>query len=283
MRPRTRQLLGLGPHGFHRLCYSEWGTAEGRGTVICVHGLSGNRHDFDFLAPLLAPSLRVVCPDLPGRGDSGWLADPRDYANPVYLADMAALLARLDVDGVDWVGTSLGGILGLLRAAQPGSPIRRLVLNDVGPYIPKAGLQRIARYIGGDLSFASREAAEQHLRVALAPFGALSEQHWAHLCESRLLRRPGHWSLHYDPGLALGLQQAADEDVDLWPAWQALRCPVLLLRGAESDVLTRETAEAMLQRHPGTVLHEFAGVGHAPPLLAPDQTQVVHDWLLAQP
>ena len=281
----TRAFLGLGPHGFHRVAYHEWGEPAGPRVAVCVHGLTRTGRDFDDLAGELAGAggYRVVCPDLPGRGESAWLPRPEDYAYPVYLADLAALLARLDAEAVDWVGTSLGGLLGLMLAAQPGSPIRRLVLNDVGPFLPKAALERIGAYVGADPRFESLDALESYLRQVHAPFGPLTAAQWRRLAERSARRLPdGAWALHYDPAIGAAVRAVPPQDVDLWTLWDAVRCPVLVLRGAESDVLLGETAEEMVRRGPRVRLVEFPGTGHAPALLAPDQIGVVRDWLLGE-
>lgn len=279
----TRAFLGLGPHGFHRVSYGEWGEPASPRVAVCVHGLTRTGRDFDDLARELAGAgrYRVACPDLPGRGESAWLPRPEGYAYPVYLSDLAALLARLGAEEVDWIGTSLGGLLGLMLAAQPGSPIRRLVLNDVGPFLPKAALERIGVYVGADPRFESLDALEAYLRQVHASFGALTGEQWRRLAEKSARRLPdGAWALHYDPAIGKAFRAAPPQDVDLWALWDAVRCPVLVLRGAESDVLLRETAEEMARRGPRARLVEFPGVGHAPALLAPEQIGAVRDWLL---
>lgn len=281
----TRAFLGLGPHGFHRVAYHEWGEPASPRVAVCVHGLTRTGQDFDDLAGALAgvAGYRVACPDLPGRGESAWLPRPEDYAYPVYLSDLTALLARLDAEAVDWVGTSLGGLLGLMLAAQPGSPIRRLVLNDVGPFLPKAALERIGAYVGTDPRFESLGALEAYLRHVHAPFGPLTDEQWRRLAEKSARRLPdGAWALHYDPAIGAAVRAVPPQDVDLWTLWDAVRCPVLVLRGAESDVLLRETAEEMARRGPRARLVELPGVGHAPALLAPDQIGVVREWLVGE-
>ncbi|MHB8766380.1 MAG: alpha/beta fold hydrolase [Deferrisomatales bacterium] len=274
-----RTLSSLGPHGFHRVAYTEWGDPAASRAVVCVHGLTRTGRDFDTLAAALAPAARVACPDLPGRGASDWLRFPADYGYPLYLADLAALLARLGVDEVDWVGTSLGGLLGMMLAAQPGTPVRRLVLNDVGPWIPRSALERIAAYVGADPRFASVAELERYLRQVHAPFGPLTDAQWRHLAETSARRVGDGWALHYDPAIAQPLRAASLADVDLWALWGAVGCPVLVLRGADSDLLTAEVAAEMVRRRPGTRLAEFAGVGHAPALVSDGQVGAVLDWL----
>lgn len=276
-----RDLLCLGLHGFHRLAYTEWPGPKDAPTLLCVHGLTRNSRDFDTLAGALSAHYRVICPDLPGRGKSEWLADAADYAYPLYLADIAALIARLDVARVDWVGTSMGGTIGMLFASLPQAPIGKLVINDIGALVPKAGIERIAAYVGLDPGFADLAAFEAVLRRVHAPFGPLSDAQWHHLATYSSRRRPdGSIGFNYDPKIAAAFQQGPIDDVDLWKSWDAIKAPVLLLRGAHSDILPRDVAAAMTQRGPGAKLIEFAGIGHAPALVAEDQIAAIRDFLI---
>jgi pimeloyl-ACP methyl ester carboxylesterase len=271
---------GLGPHGFHRVHYTEWGAADNPHVVVCVHGLTRNARDFDFLAQRLSARCRVICPDVAGRGFSERLTHPDDYGYPLYLADMAALIARTGADRVDWVGTSMGGLIGMLLAVQPGSPLRRLVMNDVGPLVPKAALERLAGYVGQDPRFDTLEAVERYLREIFAPFGPLTDEQWQHLAQHGALRLDnGRYALAYDPAIGNAFK-APLQDVNLWPVWKALRLPVLVMRGAESDLLLAQTAKEMVESAPsGSKLIEFAGIGHAPALMADDQIAAVEDFL----
>jgi pimeloyl-ACP methyl ester carboxylesterase len=281
MSTSFRTLTCLGPHGFHRLAYWEWPGPKDARTVLCVHGLTRNGRDFNSLAEALCGRFRVVCPDLPGRGKSEWLSDPADYGYSLYLADLAAIIARLDVDEVDWVGTSMGGIIGMLMAAQPGAPIRRLVVNDIGPLIAKEGVQRIGSYVGRDPSFADAEALEAELRALAAGFGPLSDAQWRHLATISTRQKPdGSVGFAYDPRIGDAIRAAPPVDVDLWATWDAIRSPSLVLRGAVSDILREADAQAMTRRGPKAKLVEFAGVGHAPALMAEDQISVIRDFLL---
>ena len=278
----VHQLPCLGLHGFHRLAYYEWGDPSNSKVVICVHGLTRNGRDFDDLARALSSEYRVLCPDIPGRGKSEWLAHKEDYAYPVYLADMAALIARSGAETVGWVGTSMGGLIGMLLAAQPNSPIRKLVMNDVGPFIPKSSLERLATYVGKPASYDSFEAFEQYIRTVSAPFGPLTDVQWRHLAETTARRNDdGRWGTNYDPAIALPFTGSI-ADVVLWPFWDQIRSPTLLLRGKESDLLLSETAREMTTRGPKAKLVEFAGIGHAPMLMAADQINVVRQFLLGQ-
>jgi pimeloyl-ACP methyl ester carboxylesterase len=274
-------LLNLGPHGFHRMHYWEWGDPHNPRVVICVHGLTRNGRDFDSLAAALAPHFRVLCPDIVGRGQSDWLAHKQDYGYPQYLSDMAALIARSGAQGVSWVGTSMGGLIGMMLAAQAGTPIHRMVINDVGPLVPKAALQRLATYVGKAPPMPDVQALERYLREVLAGFGALTDEQWRHLAATSARRNDdGSYVPAYDPAIANAFSGEL-QDVVLWPVWDAVRCPTLLLRGADSDLLLRETAVEMTQRGPRARLNEFPGCGHAPALMAKDQIEVVRDFLLA--
>ncbi len=277
-----RSLRAIGPHGFHRLAYYEWPGPKDAPTLVCVHGLTRNGRDFDVLAEALSARYRVVSPDMPGRGNSEWLAVPADYNYAVYLGDMTSLIARLDVERVDWVGTSMGGIIGMLFAALPGTPIRRLVINDVGALVAKEALERIGTYVGLDPSFADLAALEATLRRIHAPFGPLSDAQWHHLASHSARKKPdGTLGLAYDPKIGDAFKQGPINDVDLWASWDAISCPTLVLRGAQSDILRPSDAQAMTQRGPRAKLVEFSGIGHAPALMAEDQIAAIREFLLA--
>lgn len=281
---RTSSLACLSKTGFHRVAYRELGPPDSERAhpvpVVCIHGLARNARDFDVLAAALAAAgRRVICVDVVGRGDSGWLRDPLDYGYPQYLADTVALIARLDCREVDIVGTSMGGLIGMMLAAQPDNPLRRLVLNDVGPFIPKAALLRILDYVGKDPRFADLAAAEAYHRKIYRGFGALSDAQWRQLTEASLRRDGEGWRLHYDPRIAQPLRAGEPADVDLWALWDLVASPVLVLRGATSDLLLPETAAEMARRGPRAEVIEVPGCGHAPALLEPAQTRPVCEWL----
>lgn len=282
LEPRRRSVLCASPRGLHRIAYLEWGDPRNRDVLVCVHGLTRTGRDFDPLARALGTQFRVVCPDLAGRGDSDRLADPLLYAVPQYVADMVTLIARLDVERVQWVGTSLGGLVGMALAAQPGAPIGRLVLNDAGPVLSRAALQRIASYVGQVQGFPSIEKAEEYIRTIAAPFGAHSDAQWRFLTETWLRRNPdGTWRPHYDPRIAEPFRASMPEkDLDVWPVYDAIRCPTLVVRGALSDLLSHHTAREMTLRGPKARLVEIPGVGHAPTFMHADQIGIVRDFLL---
>jgi pimeloyl-ACP methyl ester carboxylesterase len=277
---RARQLDILSPHGFSRMNYYEWGDPENGDVVICVHGLTRNGRDFDALAGALAADFRVIAPDIPGRGLSDWLRDPNDYVFPVYLGALTALIARADPRSLGWVGTSMGGLLGLVLAAQPGTPIKRLVLNDVGPQIEPVAIERIGQYVGAAPQFATFDDLEAHIRAISAPFGPLTDAQWRHLSETTARQLPdGRWALRYDPGIAVPFRTAQDQSPVLWALWDAIKCPTLLLRGVQSDLLSAATAASMTQRGPKPALVEFAGIGHAPMLMEPEQIAPIAAFL----
>lgn len=286
IEPNESGFLSLGPHGFHRIAYTQWGNGHSKRVVICVHGLTRNGRDFDFLSRALVAdqdeNFRIACPDLPGRGHSHWLKHPTDYQLPVYMADMAAMIARLGVEQVDWVGTSLGGLIGMSLAAQRNSPIRSLIMNDVGPLVPAVALQRIGEYVGCREEFADYNALKNYLMNVHASFGDLTDGEWDHLCRhSGRKNEDGTWHLHYDPSIADNFRAAAAQDIDLWALWEQITCPVLVLRGEDSDLLSLDTAHQMLERGPAAELIEFPKCGHAPPLMDTDQIRAVKSWLKA--
>lgn len=278
---RERSVQCIGPHGLHRMAYTEWGDPDNPRVVVCVHGLTRNGRDFDDLARALSSHYRVICPDVVGRGRSDWLGVKADYGFPLYVADMITLIARLGVPTVHWVGTSMGGIIGMLIASQPHTPVTRLVLNDVGPVITAASLRRIGQYVGTAPRFPSMEAAEAYIREVSAPFGALSDAQWRHLTRYAVRPVEGGFAMIYDPGIGEVFRQTPLLlDVSLWEVYDHVHCPTLALRGAESDLLEPATLTAMAERGPRARTVEFPGVGHAPMLMDPGQIAVVRDFLL---
>ena len=281
MAMTSRSHRALGPHGFHRVHYTEWGDPDNPKVLICVHGLTRTGRDFDFLAAALEHEYRVICPDVVGRGQSDWLNDKSDYTYPLYVNDMAMLLARIDAERIDWVGTSMGGLIGIFLASYVGSPIHKMVINDIGPRIPAAGLQRVATYVGQVVTFDSIEKMEKFLRTIAATFGNLSDEQWRHMTiHSARQLEDGRYTFAYDPGIAENFRTLDLKDIDLWSMWDAIHCPTLVLRGEHSDVLDHADAVTMTERGPKAMLIEFPGMGHAPALMADDQIAVVHDWLL---
>jgi len=279
---RRHKVQCLSPGGLHRMAYVEWGAPDNPHVLVCVHGLTRCARDFDFLARELCGHYRVVCPDVPGRGDSDWLKNPMEYVVPTYVSDMVTLTARLGVECVHWVGTSMGGIVGMALASLPETPITRLVLNDVGPVITALSLERIGTYVGKAPRFPSVDAAEQYVRAVSASFGPHSDDQWRFLTEHVVRREAdGGYRMHYDPALAVPFAaQKQDNDIELWSVYDAVRCPTLVVRGEHSDLLTRDTAAQMASRGPRAKLAEIPGIGHAPTLMHADQIAVVREFLL---
>lgn len=304
MQQRYFQSLGNG--SFHRIAYTEWGDASNPHVVICVHGLARNSRDFDDLAGALAADCRVLCMDVVGRGESDWLENKSEYTFSTYQSDAAAMLARATAPvtqwlrrekavTVDWVGTSMGGLIGMFLAARKSSPIRRLVLNDVGALVPWAALFRMKGYITRGRRFSDLAEVEQYLRKVCATFGPLTDEQWRHLARHSARREDGGGSspyvLRYDPAIGEGLHGHVDPEfpigpdllrgIDLWNVWSKVECPTLVLRGAESEVLLPTTLKEMKARKPDLQVVEFPGVGHAPALMDADQIGVVRRFLLA--
>jgi pimeloyl-ACP methyl ester carboxylesterase len=279
--PSLHRLRSLSAHGFHTVAWYEWGPPEARDVVICVHGVGRNGRDFDVLGEALATTHRVLAVDMPGRGRSDWLADPNDYGFATYLATLNALIAASRAETVSFVGTSMGGLLGMVLAAQPNTPVARLVVNDIGPAIEPEALTRIGGYLGADPSFDRYEDVAAYIRAIAAPFGPLTDLQWEHVARSNVRQDvQGRWHVGYDPGIAVPFR-AQTAPPSLWPAWDAIRAPVLVLRGAQSDLLGAATAAAMTERGPKARLVEFQDVGHAPMLLDAAQLAPVLEFLRA--
>ena len=284
--------------GGHRMAFWEWGDPHAGHVIVCAHGLSRQGRDFDVLAQALraraGDGVRVVCPDVVGRGQSDWLKDPMGYQIPSYAADMLALLSQLKPTSLDWVGTSMGGLIGMVICGQPGLPlpvpVRKLVLNDVGPAIEWQALQRIGQYLGNAPRFASLEQAAQAMWAISTSFGPHTPEQWLtlskHMVKPMADEKAGV-TLHNDPAIAVPFRSitqeaAAQGEVALWQVYDNIKAQTLLLRGANSDLLSSGTAQAMTQRGPKARLIEFAGVGHAPTLIAADQVQAIADFLLSK-
>jgi len=279
---RQRTVQCVSASGLHRMAYTEWGDRANPKVLLCVHGLARCGRDFDALAKAMAGEYRVVCPDVPGRGLSAWLKNPMEYQVETYTADMVTLLARLDAECVHWVGTSMGGLIGMTLASLPETPLQKLVLNDVGPVITAASLARIGQYLGLAPQFPDFAAAVQYIRLVSATFGAHSDAEWSTLTEHVVRRQAdGSFRLHYDPAIAVPFRAVrVEKDIELWPLYDAIRCPTLVIRGDASDLLRRETLQEMAGRGPRARTVEIPGVGHAPTLLHADQIAIVREFLL---
>ncbi len=301
-----QRFASLGPHGFHHIAYTDWGSASNLHVVMCLHGLTRNSRDFDWLAGAHQRDCRVVCMDVAGRGDSDWLEHKEDYTFRQYQTDAAALIARVtgaqrgllagwfggapaEPVTVDWVGTSMGGLIGLLLAAQPRSPIRRLVLNDVGPFISWSALMRIKGYMMTRTTYPTLEAAQAVLRQACAAWGPMSDEQWRRFARHSIRQSSDGFGFACDPRIADATSWGFSPDarvgnrnllgLELWSVWQHVRCPVLILRGKESEVLLAETVRRMLDREARTEVVEFDGIGHAPALMSREQIEPIRAFL----
>jgi pimeloyl-ACP methyl ester carboxylesterase len=287
--PRLKSVLCSSPAGLHRMAYKEWGDPDNAQVLVCVHGVTRVADDFDALAQAMCDRYRVVCPDVAGRGRSDRLRDPSLYVVPQYVADMVTLVARVTArsedEGVHWFGTSMGGLIGIGLASLEHSPIRRMVLNDIGPVLDPAAMARIGDYIGRDQRFSSYEEGVAYVRAVSAPFGPHSDDQWDKLARDVLVQLPdGGWTLHYDlalaaPFRAMTPERVAQDQAQLWAAYDAIRCPTLLVRGEHSDLLSHATALEMTRRGPRPRLREIAGVGHAPTFLQPEQIAIAREFL----
>ncbi|MDO8306565.1 alpha/beta fold hydrolase [Herminiimonas sp.] len=276
----------LSPAGLHQMAYQEWGDPANDRTLICVHGLTRVSNDFDALAQALANDYRIICPDVVGRGRSGRLRDPQYYRVPQYVSDMVTLIARLDVTSVHWFGTSMGGVIGMALASLPDNPISKLLLNDIGPSIDAEALARIGAYVGQEVRFATFDEAWHYVRAISQSFGPHSDEQWRKLAADVMRQNAeGAWVFLYDPNLALPfkattVQSAQLDEQMLWAAYDAIRCPTLVVRGTESDLLSPATALAMSQRGPRAQIVELAGIGHAPTFLSDAQIALAKNFFL---
>lgn len=275
-----KSIQAIHPGGTHPIYYSEY-PGDPAKTVMCVHGLSRNGHDFDWLAQALCvKGYRVICPDMAGRGRSPAFRDPSLYNYPQYMSDLQMLMAELNIQNTDWIGTSMGGLLGMMIAAMPDTPIRRFVINDVGPFIPGVALMRIKEYVGMNPYYRDWETFDAAFRKRFASFGLRTEAEWEHMARiSAHKAEDGRYRMNYDPKIIYGLEATGHiGDLDLWPLWAMVKQPVLILHGADSDVLSRETVDRMMVGKRASAV-TFAGVGHAPALMSPDQISVIKTWL----
>lgn len=279
-QPKLATLRLGGTYADIELSYVDWGPADAEQVVFCVHGLTRNARDFDTLAKALAEhAVRVIAVDMVGRGHSTWLSNPEDYLVPNYAAHISLFLSQLKLPRIDWIGTSMGGIIGIALAAQECSPINRLILNDIGPFIAEAALMQIQTYLGVDQRFTNIEGVETHLRTIHAGFGPLSNAQWHHLAFHSARETSDGWRLSYDPAIRVSSRKLATGDIEMWQLWDKIRCPTYVLHGEESNVLLRKTVDEMQARGPKATVAHVQGVGHAPALMSHEQILTVERWL----
>jgi pimeloyl-ACP methyl ester carboxylesterase len=264
----------------HKLAFLDW-NSESSNTVICVHGLIANAHDFDYLAEKLSLEFRVISIDIAGRGSSDYFDNQLLYTYPVYIADTLVLLESLGIDTIHWIGTSMGGIMGMIMASSYPHMIRSLVLNDIGPEIPGNALAKIRKYVGIDISFPNITAAKKHIQMLYKNFGVLDDEHWDHLVQHTITQQSnGMYKLNYDTKIAetFVVNMENPEDVEFWDIWHKIICPTLLIHGIDSDILLQSTVDKMSLMH-SMNLYKIHDAGHAPALVEDDDIDHIYDWL----
>lgn len=281
---RLHTVQWLSPQGLHKLAYREWGEPDNPHVLLCVHGLTRSSADFDVMAQELGKKVRIVAPDMPGRGSSDWLPDPTLYAVPMYVNACVALVARLNASTLDWFGTSMGGLIGMGYASLPNNPIRKLILNDVGPSLDFKALQRIGEYVGKPVEFQTVDEARAYIKAISTPFGPHTEEQWLAIADSVLIHKNQHWTTHYDPAIGQAFQNLSEsttrvQEAALWNAFDSIKADTLVIRGEHSDLLSHNIVEDMRQRGPKPCVIEVAGVGHAPTFMQTEQIRIVHDFL----
>jgi len=279
--PAKHTVLGFGPDGYHEVAYTQWGEPNPDHTVICVHGLTRNSRDFDKLAQQLSVNHQVLCPDVVGRGGSDWLADHSHYTLDQFAADQRQVIARSGANQVDWIGTSMGGLIGMVLASEKKSPVRRLVINDIGPFIPVAAIQRIKDYLCVDPVFDSLDEAEAYMREIYVQTHPMTDQDWQHYTQHGVrLDEQGKYRLHSDPKIGETIKRFwAFMHVNLWSRWDRIECPVLVIRGEKSDFLTESIAQRMATTGPKAEVITIPDVGHHPSLQSHEQISMITGWL----
>jgi len=276
---RQGSFRSISKQGYHTVAYQDWGPINSKDNVFCLHGLTRNSHDFDNLAKVMSKKRRMICPDLIGRGNSEWLDSGDDYQIPQYNLDITVLASKIGCEEFDIIGTSLGGLMGIVMAGMKNTPVRRLIINDIAPEIPFSAFRRLTSYIGQNLLFADIAEVEAHLRDSLAPFGPMTDEDWATMAIYSSHESDGGYRLSYDPSIAKNYKRYWFlVYFNLWKYWNNIKCPVLILRGTESDFLTKPLLKRMKRRLPHADVIEFEGVGHTPTLNASMQIDPIIKW-----
>ena len=269
--------------GSHRMAYHAWGDPSNPKVLLCVHGLTRRGSDFNTLAQAMSKDYYVVCPDVVGRGDSDRLQNPMMYAVPQYVADMASLVKHLGVAHVDWLGTSMGGLIGMVYASMPNSPIRRMLINDVGPRIEPEAIKRLGSYVGQTFSFANRADALERLNAICASFGEHTPQEWEIYNGPMLIQKNGLWEMHYDPDISVPFASvnpimAKAGEMAMWHAFKQIHIPMLIVRGGNSDLLSAKTVAEMCKVNPYARSIEIPNVGHAPAFVKAEQIALAKEF-----
>ncbi len=269
------------------MVYKEWGKDSNPDVLVCVHGLTRASDDFDVLAEALCGRYRIICPDVVGRGRSAWLKDAHFYTLPVYISDMLRLFKQARIQRAAWLGTSMGGLIGMAIAAAYAGLVRKLILNDIGPALNPAALSRIGDYVGQQPEFDTFEEAMHYIKQISVSFGPHDDKQWTRFAANVLCQNSkGKWTRKHDPGIALPFRSQMESgrrqaEQVLWATYDAVSCPTLLIRGKESDLLTSATAQEMTRRGPKAQLVELEGVGHAPMFMHAEQIDLIEKFLNA--
>ncbi len=284
MNKHYHKITCQNPEGTHKIAYQEWGNPKNEKVLICVHGLTRNSQDFDDLAQVLKQDYRVICPDIVGRGKSDYLINPNYYGIPLYVADLLTLINHLQLTSIDWLGTSMGGLIGMSIACIENTPIKRLILNDVGAYIPATAIQRIGEYLCQKQPiFDNFQQVKEYVKKVYSSFGNLTENQWEKLAKYSVeLSDHNQYKLNYDPAISTafqGLKSGEFQPIDLWQIWDLIHCPVLLLHGENSDLLLSETITKMQENHDNLEVKHLKNCGHAPALMSLDQINLIQTWL----
>lgn len=277
---KTKHVLSSNNAGQHRIVYQDWGDENNPNVLICVHGLTRNSRDFDYLASDLSAQYRVIAPDIVGRGQSDWLPDPSFYTLEQYIKDIAILLKDLNISQADWLGTSLGGLIGMTMATMPNSPIKRLILNDIGPVIKKEAITFLATSLAETPHFKSLAELQGFLKIAYSAMGQLEANHWEHMVTHDHRFTPeGTITRNFDPQITQSVGSISAADLTMWEVWEAVKCQTLVLHGENSVILTPAICDEMLKRNPLASIVTLPGVGHTPSLMVPEQIDIVANWL----
>jgi len=265
----------------HRISYLEYGDPDNSNVIICAHGLTRNAHDFDKIAAVLQTSFRVISISYPGRGESDYFTNKNHYNYQVYVKDTLFFFKHLNIHKPLWLGTSMGGLIGMSIAARRPQVFKGLILNDIGPFIPGSTLVRISKYAEQTPSFNDLTTAKQHLKMIYAQFGVVSEEDWDYMTKHSVkLNTEGQYQMVYDPALIRGMQVNSNnpKDVKIWPLWHRISCPLMVVHGAKSDILQPDTIEEM-KRTKNFELYTVDYAGHAPALMSHDQIEPIRLWL----
>ncbi len=286
----SKKYLTLGPYVIwlklqlvkqHKLAYLDYGDVNNPNVLICAHGLTRNAYDFEKIARVMQNNFRVIAIDYPGRGDSDYFTDKKSYNYYVYLKDTLLLLKKLKIKNPFWLGTSMGGIIGMAIGCFYPRILRGLILNDIGPSMPLSTVKKIGKYASLEPKFIDLELAKQHLKMIYKESGIKEEEDWNFLTKNSFkINSSNQYQMNYDPTIVSGMEidKAKSKDVDMWKIWRKIKCPILVIHGAKSNILSVETVEKM-QQSKQIDIYVVDYAGHAPALTNADQIDPIKNWL----